>query len=53
VHYHVARVNTAKRMAMAAAAGATSVDGSGASRYVTATPMLTYAAAQPDLFSPR
>jgi hypothetical protein len=53
IHYHVARVNTAKRMYMAAAAGADSIDGSSASRYAVTTPMLTYAAAQPDLFAPR
>jgi hypothetical protein len=52
VHYHVARVNSAKRMAMAAAAGATSIDGSSASRYAATTPMLTYAARQTDLFAP-
>lgn len=52
IHYHVARVNTAKRMYMAAAAGADSIDGSSASRYAVTTPMLTYAARQSDLWAP-
>lgn len=52
VHYHVARVNTFKRMALAAAAGASSIDGSSASRYAVTTPMLTYAARHCDLFAP-
>lgn len=53
IHYHVARVNTFKRMALAVAAGATSIDGSSASRYSVTTPMLTYASRHCDLFSPR
>jgi hypothetical protein len=53
VHYHVARVNSFKRMALAIAAGADSVDGSSGSRYAVTVPMLSYAARHRDLFSPR
>ena len=53
VHYHVARVNSLKRMSCAIAAGADSVDGSSGSRYAVTVPMLTYAARHLDLFSPR
>ncbi len=52
IHYHVARVNSIKRMALAASCGATSVDGSSASRYAVTLPKLAYAARQPDLFAP-
>lgn len=48
IHYHVARVNTARRMYQAIAAGADSSDGSSASRYACTTPMLTYASRQLD-----
>jgi len=51
VHYHVARVNTERRMWMAVAAGADSVDGSSGSRYAVTIPMLTRAAKQTDLFT--
>jgi hypothetical protein len=50
VYYHVARVNTERRMWMAIAAGADSVDGSSASRYAVTLPLLTRAAKQTDLF---
>jgi len=53
LHYHVARVNSIKRMSLAIAAGADSVDGSSASRYACTIPMLTYAARQTDLFAVR
>jgi len=53
VHYHVARVNSQKRIAAAGAAGAASIDGSNASRYSVNLPALAYAALQPDLFDPR
>jgi hypothetical protein len=53
VHYHVARVNTAKRMFMAIAAGASSIDGSSASRYAVTTAMLTSASRHRDLFAAR
>ena len=52
IHYHVARVNTAKRMAMAVAAGADSVDGSSASRYAVTIPGLSLASRQGDLLAP-
>lgn len=47
LHYHVARVNTEKRMAMAIAAGADSVDGTSASRYAITLPRLDRASRQP------
>lgn len=40
VHYHVARVNSAKRIALAKEAGAMSIDGSGASRFALSLPRL-------------
>lgn len=52
-YYHFARANSIKRIALAAAAGAHSFDGSSASRYAVTTPKLTFAAQQPDLWSPR
>lgn len=52
VHYHVARVNTGRRFALAAAAGAHSVDGSSASRYAVTLPRLETWRRQPDLFAP-
>ena len=53
LYYHVARVNTARRFALAAAAGANSVDGSSASRYAATMPLLDLASRQPDLLAPR
>lgn len=53
IYYHVARVNTAKRMFMALAAGADSVDGSSASRYSVTLSKLDLARRHQDLFSPR
>lgn len=47
---HVGRVNTARRIALCVAAGATSFDGSSASRYGTTLPMLDAARRQLDLF---
>lgn len=52
VYYHVARVNSAKRMAMAVAAGADSIDGSSGSRYAVTIPRLTFASRQRDLWTP-
>ncbi len=52
VYFHVGRVNTGKRMAMAIAAGADSVDGTSASRFATTTRMLDLASRQTDLLSP-
>jgi len=40
VHYHVARVNSAKRIALAKEAGAMSIDGSSASRFAISLPRL-------------
>ncbi len=51
VHYHVARVNSIKRISQAIASGAHSIDGSSASRYAVSLPRLAYAARQGDLFS--
>lgn len=53
VYYHVARVNSIKRMALAASCGARSIDGSSASRYAVTLPKLAYAARQPDLYAPQ
>ncbi|HEY2418625.1 MAG TPA: hypothetical protein VGH84_11950 [Steroidobacteraceae bacterium] len=51
VHYHVARVNTERRIWLAAAAGADSIDGSSATRYAVTLPMLDRAMKQQDLFA--
>jgi hypothetical protein len=51
VHYHVARVNTARRYRMAHAAGADSVDGSSVSRYAVTIRLLDLASRQPDLLA--
>lgn len=53
LHYHVARVNTVKRMFLALAAGANSVDGSSATRYAVTLPKLDLAARHQDMFCPR
>ena len=45
-YYHVGRVNTARRIAMCAEAGAASFDGSSASRFAVNVPRLTRAAGQ-------
>jgi hypothetical protein len=47
---HVGRVNTVRRIALCAAAGATSFDGSSATRYVANLPKLELARRQTDLF---
>jgi hypothetical protein len=52
IHYHVARVNSFKRMALAIAAGADSIDGSSGSRYAVTVPNLTNASRHMDLFAP-
>jgi hypothetical protein len=51
VHYHVARVNTERRIWLAAAAGADSIDGSSATRYAVTLPRLDRAMGQEDLFA--
>lgn len=48
-HYHVARVNSIKRMSLAVWAKAHSADGSSASRYAVSLPKLVYASRQMDL----
>jgi hypothetical protein len=53
IHYHVARVNSTKRMNLAASCGTQSVDGSSVSRYAVTCPKLTSASRQADLWSPR
>jgi hypothetical protein len=53
VHYHFARVNTARRMHFAIACGATSGDGSSISRYAVTASLLAGARQQLDLFTPR
>jgi hypothetical protein len=52
IHYHVARVNSVKRMAMAVAAGADSIDGTSCSRFAVTTTKLTNASRQTDLWTP-
>ena len=52
VYYHVARVNTERRVWMAVAAGADSIDGSSASRYAVTLPMLDRASRQMDMLTP-
>jgi hypothetical protein len=52
LHYHVARVNTVKRMFLALASGADSVDGSSASRYAVTLPKLDLASRHRDFFAP-
>lgn len=47
---HIGRVNTVRRIALCAAAGATSFDGSSVSRFAKTLPMLDHARNQPDLF---
>ncbi len=51
-YYHVGRVNSIRRMALAHQAGADSVDGSSASRYAVTLPKLDFAVRQPDLWAP-
>lgn len=53
VWYHVARVNTAKRFALAHGSGADSIDGSSATKFADTLPLLERARAQPDLYDPR
>lgn len=51
-HYHVGRVNTARRIRLAAEAGADSIDGTSASRYAVTLPMLDINRKQPSLLTP-
>lgn len=50
-YLHVGRVNSARRIAICAAAGASSFDGSSASRFAKTLPPLDKATRQPDLFA--
>ncbi len=52
VYYHVARVNSERRMWLASAAGAHSIDGSSATRYAITLPLLDRASRQSDLLCP-
>lgn len=52
-YLHVGRVNTERRIALCAAAGADSFDGTSASRYSINTARLSRAAGQRDLWAPR
>lgn len=49
---HVGRVNSCRRIALCGAAGATSFDGSGASKFSVVVRKLTFAARQHDMFAP-
>jgi len=51
-YYHVGRVNTCRRIRLCAEAGATSIDGSSATRYAVNLPMLDNARKQPSLLTP-
>lgn len=53
VHYHVGRVNTGRRIRLAAEAGATSIDGSSLSRFAVNVEWMDAAIRQGDLFDPR
>lgn len=46
VHFHIARVNTAKRIRLCQEARASSFDGTSATRYATTLPLLERACAQ-------
>ena len=50
-YLHIGRVNTVRRIALCAAAGADSFDGSSASRYVVNLPRLDNSRRQSDLFT--
>jgi hypothetical protein len=51
-YYHVGRVNTARRIRLAAESGADSVDGTSASKYSCTVPLLDAARSQPSLLTP-
>jgi hypothetical protein len=50
--YHIGRVNTRRRIRLAAEAGADSFDGTSASRYSDTLPLLEAARQQPSLLVP-
>jgi hypothetical protein len=51
-HYHVGRVNTRRRIRLAAESGATSFDGTSATMFSCTLPMLEAARQQPSLLTP-
>lgn len=51
-YVHVGRVNTARRIAICAAGGVDSIDGTSATKFAKTLPLLTGAASQPDLLAP-
>lgn len=53
IYYHVARVNSIRRMFLAIESGASSVDGSSASRYAKSLPKLARASKRGSLFNVR
>lgn len=53
IWYHVARVNTRQRFRLAAAAGASSTDGSSASKFADTLPKMDVWRRQLDLYAPR
>jgi hypothetical protein len=53
IYYHVARVNSIRRINLAIDSGADSIDGSSASRYAVTLPKLAKASQRRTLWSPR
>jgi hypothetical protein len=51
-HYHIGRVNTRRRIRLAAEAGASSFDGTSATMFSCTLPLLESARQQPNLFAP-
>ena len=51
-YVHCGRVNTARRIAICAAGGVDSIDGTSATKFAKTLPLLTRAASQPDLLAP-
>ncbi len=51
-HYHIGRVNTARRIRLAEESGATSFDGTSATMYASTLPLLESARQNRSLFSP-
>lgn len=51
-HYHIGRVNSARRIRLCAEAGADSFDGTSATRYSVTLPLLNAASKQPSLLTP-
>lgn len=52
LYVHVGRVNTARRIAICAAGGVDSIDGTSATKFAKTLPLLSRAASQSDLFAP-